>query len=82
MKYDLIIKNGDVFTVGMTSKADIGIKDGRILTIADSIEGESVECIDVTGKTVVPGGVEIHQTLSLLSSSAKNSISCIDIRFF
>ncbi len=34
---DIIIKNGTVVNANSTVKADVGIKDGKLVCIADSI---------------------------------------------
>ncbi len=59
MIHDLVIRNGTVATATDTFAADLGIRDGRIVTIADRIEGTSDE-IDASGKLVLPGGIEAH----------------------
>lgn len=58
MTLDLVLKNGLIVTSSNTYKADLGIEDGRIAAIAESLHGD--EEIDATGKYVVPGGVDIH----------------------
>ncbi len=69
MKYDLMIKNGNIFTAGEEYIADIGIKDGKIVAIGCGL-AESVACgcgsqgstqvVDATGKFVFPGAIDIH----------------------
>ena len=59
MSHDLVIRGGTVATATDTFEADIGIRDGRIVTLADRIDGASDE-IDATGKLVLPGGIEAH----------------------
>ena len=62
MKYDIIIKNGKVFTAGDEYAADIGIKDGKIAAIAVGLDdGEKV--IDAKGKWIFPGAIDIHTHL-------------------
>ncbi|MFN8032728.1 MAG: amidohydrolase family protein [Mycobacterium sp.] len=66
--YDLTITGGTVVdgTGDKPFKADIGIKDGKIVEVrrrdgddAD-IQGESAQTIDATGRIVTPGFVDIH----------------------
>ena len=59
--FDVIIRNGEVIdgTGGTRFRADIGIKDGRIVKIG-RIEGEAATVIDATGKVVCPGFVDVH----------------------
>lgn len=58
MSYDLVIKNGVIVTAATTYPADIGVQNGRIAAIADSLRGATE--IDARGKYVIPGGVDIH----------------------
>ena len=58
MKHDLVIRGGTLATASETFRADIGIRDGRIATLGEHLEGEDV--IDATGKLVLPGGIEAH----------------------
>jgi N-acyl-D-aspartate/D-glutamate deacylase len=60
--FDVVIKGGDVVdgTGGPRRRADVGIRDGRIVAVADRIDGEAATTIDATGKAVVPGFVDVH----------------------
>ncbi len=60
MQYDLILRNADIATVGDRYQADIGVRDGRIVAIAQALEGEARETIDAAGRLVTPGGVDGH----------------------
>ena len=53
---DLAIRGGTIVTASDEFRADIGIRDGRIVSIADSIEGAARE-IDATGLLALPGGI-------------------------
>lgn len=57
--YDLVIHGGTVATASDTFRADVGIRDGRIAAVAESLEGGHEE-IDATGRLVLPGGIEAH----------------------
>ncbi len=59
MDFDLIIQGGTVATASDTFDADIGIRDGRIVALAERLEG-AADTIDATGKLVLPGGIEAH----------------------
>lgn len=54
--YDLILKNGTVWTVGGPVKTDVGVTDGRIAGIG--IAGDAGETIDCTGLDVLPGVID------------------------
>lgn len=66
--YDLTITGGTVVdgTGADRYRADIGVKDGRIVEIrrregdGPGIEGESAQTIDATGRVVTPGFVDVH----------------------
>jgi N-acyl-D-amino-acid deacylase len=60
--YDIVIKGGTVFDGLQTPrfKADIAIKDGRIVQIGRVDASEGSEVIDATGKHVAPGFVDLH----------------------
>ncbi|RWD73630.1 dihydropyrimidinase [Mesorhizobium sp.] len=61
---DLIIKNGTVVTACDTFVADIGVMNGRISAIADTIDGDrGTQVIDAAGRLVMPGGVDVHTHL-------------------
>lgn len=79
--FDRIIANGYVVTSGFQRIADIGIKDGRITAISNSLvstssngeilctESRSVDVIDATNMLVLPGGVDSHCHIDQPSSS-------------
>ncbi|KAJ6465222.1 putative aminohydrolase [Mycena vitilis] len=62
-KFDLVILNGLIVTASETSSFDIGIKDGKIHTLAASLPTEQIgeaQVIDAEGGMVMPGGVDAH----------------------
>ncbi len=59
-EYDLIIKGGTVATASDVVLCDVGIKDGKVTRLADSLDGAGAEVIDATGKLVLPGGIDSH----------------------
>ncbi|MGW9948246.1 dihydropyrimidinase [Rhizobium leguminosarum] len=61
--YDLIIQNGTVATAADVFQADIGIKDGKIVQIGQSLSG-AARTIDAAGKYVLPGGIDSHVHIS------------------
>lgn len=61
---DTVIKGGTVVTASDSYRADVGIADGKIVQIGESLEtGDGVKVIDATGKYVFPGGVDVHTHL-------------------
>jgi dihydropyrimidinase len=59
MTLDTAIRGGTVVTAGDTMRCDVGIRDGRVVLLADRIE-HAAQIIDASGKYVLPGGVDAH----------------------
>lgn len=57
--FDLIIRGGTIATASDVFKADIGIRDGRIVQIGEGLAGAR-KTIDADGKYVMPGGIDSH----------------------
>jgi dihydroorotase len=59
--YDLLIKGGTVYDPVLVGVRDVGIKNGLVTAIETSIDPETATTVyDATGKTVVPGLVDLH----------------------
>lgn len=60
--YDLIIRNGRVLdgTGNPWFPADIGVRDGRIVTVGSLNGAAATRTIDASGKYVAPGFIDIH----------------------
>lgn len=61
--FDLVIRNGTLVTAAESFRADLGVKDGRIVMIGDRL-GIATEEIDAKGLLVMPGGVDGHVHLA------------------
>jgi dihydropyrimidinase len=59
MSFDTIIRGGTVVTASDTVLCEVGIRDGRIVALGDSL-GDAAEIIDATGLLVMPGGIDSH----------------------
>ncbi len=59
MNFDTIIKGGTVATAADSVRADVGIRDGRIVALAEALQG-AAEVIDASGRLVLPGGIDSH----------------------
>lgn len=55
---DLVISGGTIATAADEYRADIGIRDGRIVQIGEGLTADEV--IDATGLLVLPGGIDAH----------------------
>lgn len=60
MKFDLVIKNGNVVIENTVEQLDIGILRGKITEISKEIAGESAEIIDAAHQYVMPGMIDAH----------------------
>lgn len=61
--YDLVIKNGTIITASDKYKADLAIKDGKIVEISSSLDAPNA--YDASGKILIPGGVDVHTHLDM-----------------
>jgi len=57
---DLVIKNGTIVTALESYKADIAVKDGKIVMISKDVELKGDVVVDATGKLVLPGAIDAH----------------------
>ena len=58
-EYDLAIRGGTVVTASDTMRADVGVRDGRIVALGDTITGAAKD-VDASGLLVLPGGIDSH----------------------
>ncbi|OWT75686.1 MULTISPECIES: dihydropyrimidinase [unclassified Achromobacter] len=56
---DLVVRNARVATAGDIFEADIGVREGRIVALAQGLPA-AVKEIDAGGRWVLPGGVDAH----------------------
>ena len=57
--FDLVVRGGKVATAADVFHCDIGVKDGRIVALGESLAPGAQE-IDARGKLVLPGGIDSH----------------------
>ena len=58
MTLDLVIRGGTVVTPCEQVRCDIGVRDGRIVALAEQLDAD--DAIDARGLLVMPGGVDSH----------------------
>jgi dihydropyrimidinase len=61
--FDTVIRHGTIATASETFRADVGIKDGRIVAIGESLV-DANDTVDAAGKFVLPGGIDSHVHIS------------------
>lgn len=83
---DLVLKGGHVFDgLGAPPRVcDIGIRDGRIVRIADEIIEPAGRSLDAAGKWIVPGFIDIHTHYDIelevapgLSESVRHGVTSV-----
>ena len=57
--HDLVVRNAKVATAADVFECDIGIREGRIVTLARDLAGGTRD-IDAAGRWVLPGGIDGH----------------------
>jgi dihydropyrimidinase len=62
-EFDLVIRGGTVVTAADTVAAEVGIRAGRIVSVAAKLEGGTRQ-IDASGLLVMPGGIDSHVHLA------------------
>ncbi|MBP33749.1 dihydropyrimidinase [Methylobacterium sp.] len=58
-EFDLAIRGGTVVTASDTVRADVGVRGGRIVAVAEGI-ADAARVIDASGLLVLPGGIDSH----------------------
>jgi len=67
MKYDLLLRGGRVIDPanGVDGIVDLGIRGGRVVAVASQLQAaDAAGVLDVTGRLVVPGLVDLHMHAS------------------
>ena len=62
VKYDLVLKGGTVIdpVQGLHGKMDVALKDGKIAAIEDRLDADGDRIVDVAGRLVVAGLIDLH----------------------
>ena len=58
-EFDLVVRHAVVITASEEMRCDIGVRDGRIVALAETL-GPGHREIDAAGRWVLPGGVDAH----------------------
>lgn len=71
-----VLKNGQMLTEnGDLEVKDVVMEDGRVTAIGDGLERDGAQVIDVTGKLVAPGLVDVHVHLREPGGEHKETIA-------
>ncbi|HET6761199.1 MAG TPA: hypothetical protein VFH13_03825, partial [Gemmatimonadaceae bacterium] len=66
LKFDTLIKGGNVVTPAGTFTGDVGISGEKISALGISLEADSgTKVIDASGHHVIPGVLDVHVHLEL-----------------
>ncbi|MBQ7264209.1 MAG: D-aminoacylase [Synergistaceae bacterium] len=67
--FDLLIRGGTCYDGrgGEPFRADVAIRDGLILAIGTSLDGEAARAIDASGLAVAPGFIDTHSHSDLVA---------------
>src|SRR5215471_15106492 len=72
--FDLTIRNGTVVTAADTFRCDIGVIDGRIVALNESLPAGKRD-IDAADRLLLPGGIDSHCHIEQISSMG---VMCAD----
>lgn len=70
---DYLLKNGKVYTNGYFQDCDIGIQEGKIIYLGKATCIEAKQILDVSGKWIVPGGIDTHAHLRAPSNDKRET---------
>ena len=76
-RYDLVVLNGTAVLPGLGAvRLDIGVKDGRVSTLADSLDARDGEqVVEARGRHVLPGAVDSHFHVGIYRPHAEDARS-------
>src|SRR5438067_11805718 len=73
-EFDLVIRNGTVATAADTTSCDVGVRNGTIVALGQSLAAGTRD-IDATGRLVLPGAIDSHCHIEQKSSAG---VMCAD----
>lgn len=63
--YDLLIQNGSVVRPEGATRADVGVRAGRIVALAPKLPGTAARTIDAGDKLIFPGFIDAHTHMGI-----------------
>jgi dihydroorotase-like cyclic amidohydrolase len=75
--FDLVVLNGTAVIPGLgPTRLDIGVRDGRVVALADALRAvDGEQAIDATGRHVLPGAVDSHFHVGIYRPHAEDARS-------
>ena len=65
MRYDTVIKGGNVVTPAGAFAGDVAIRGEQIVALGTELDAENARVIDARGHHVIPGVLDVHVHLEL-----------------
>jgi dihydropyrimidinase len=65
MTTTLVVRGGTVVDPSGTRRADVLVRDGRIVAVEPAITVDDADVVDAGGAYVVPGGIDVHTHFAL-----------------
>jgi len=77
---DLVVTGGTVVTAAGRFRADVGVRDGRVVLLSapGALTEDATKRLDASGKFVVPGGIDSHVHFNLGVTEAMRAQSALD----
>jgi len=75
MRLDLAVRGGTIVTHERAGRADLGVRDGRIVVLGELGDHDADDEIDASGLVVVPGLVDVHVHLREPGMTEKEDFS-------
>ena len=65
MRFDRVVRNGNIVTPGGEFTGDIGIVGEKIAALGENLDTAGADVVDATGHHVIPGVLDVHVHLEL-----------------
>lgn len=69
-EFDTVIRNGTVVTAADAVRCDVGVRDGRVVALAEGLPSGRRE-VEAADRLVLPGGVDAHCHIEQRSSNGR-----------
>lgn len=62
---DFMVQNARIVNASETFESNIGVEDGKIVSVSPSLRPSGARTYDARGKVVIPGGIDAHTHMEL-----------------